>query len=249
MTGRQDIDYFRIGLFVLLGLILMILTIMAFSSMQLFAKRLYFETYFNESVEGLSIGSPVKYRGIEIGQVKDIELVASVYPEANDDSNTAYGRYIYVLMAINPDFLPNTSSDRVAQILRREVHEGLRTTLTIQGLTGGTFLSLTFVDPSQSKELPIDWRPNNYYIPSSISTLARLSDSLGKILNSLQTVNFQHISDQTELLLGHLNRLVNETNSNLVHVSGNLNELTDMIKENPSALIFSHPQAIQPSHL
>jgi ABC-type transporter Mla subunit MlaD len=37
------------------------------------------ETYFNESVAGLDIGSPVKYRGISMGSVSEIATTSVAY--------------------------------------------------------------------------------------------------------------------------------------------------------------------------
>lgn len=252
MSQRRNIDYFRIGIFVLLAIVLIIVAIIVFSGMHFFAKRLYFETYFNESVEGLSVGSPVKYRGIDIGQVKDIRLVASVYPELAATQNAVYGRYIYVLMSINPDFIPDGAAQKISQLLTQEVQDGLRVTLTMQGLTGGAYLSLNFLPPSQRTTLKVTWTPDNYYIPSTASTLSRLSDSVSNILNEVQTINFEKISQTSENTLiqmndaaRKLNALLGDTQNNLAHITENLNELTETLKENPSAILTSTPPTIK----
>ena len=37
------------------------------------------ETYIEESVQGLDIGSPMKFRGVLVGKVEEITLTSAVY--------------------------------------------------------------------------------------------------------------------------------------------------------------------------
>ena len=75
----RETNYLKIGSFVIVGLVLLIMAIIIFGSVKIFQKIIYIETYFNESVQGLSVGSPVKYRGMEIGYVKAIDFANSIY--------------------------------------------------------------------------------------------------------------------------------------------------------------------------
>ena len=80
-TPSRQTNYFSIGLFILVGIALIISAILLLNNQKLFSKTTYIETYFNESVQGLSTGSPVKYRGLDIGYVKNIAFVNEVYPQ------------------------------------------------------------------------------------------------------------------------------------------------------------------------
>ena len=51
-----------------------------------------------------------------------------------------------------------------------EVEKGLRVRLAPQGITGTSYLEIDYVDPAQPL-LPIDWTPDNVYIPSAPSTV------------------------------------------------------------------------------
>src|SRR3990167_115369 len=79
MQSRQEAHYFKIGLFVLSGIVLLVGLVVFFNTASMFKKQVLIETYFNESVQGLSIGSPVKYRGITVGHVKKISFVSHIY--------------------------------------------------------------------------------------------------------------------------------------------------------------------------
>jgi len=71
---NQKISPTLIGAFVIGALALLILAVIAFGSGQLFRKTQDFVLYFGGSVNGLRIGAPVKFMGVEIGSVKDIRL-------------------------------------------------------------------------------------------------------------------------------------------------------------------------------
>ncbi len=63
-----------IGGFVLGAVILLVIAVIAFGSGRLFRKTKEFVVYFDGSVNGLNIGAPVKFRGVEVGSVKNILL-------------------------------------------------------------------------------------------------------------------------------------------------------------------------------
>ncbi len=51
-----------------------------------------------------------------------------------------------------------------------EIEKGLRMRLAPQGITGTSYLEIDYVDPPPPV-LPIDWVPENIYIPSAPSTV------------------------------------------------------------------------------
>ncbi len=64
-----------IGAFVIGAVALAVLGVFVFGSGQFFKKTRPYVMYFPGSVNGLSVGSPVKFRGVQLGQVTNIELV------------------------------------------------------------------------------------------------------------------------------------------------------------------------------
>ena len=63
-----------IGAFVVGALSLLVIAVIALGSGRLFRQTRQFVLYFDNSVNGLRIGAPVKVKGVEIGSVKDIRL-------------------------------------------------------------------------------------------------------------------------------------------------------------------------------
>ena len=69
------INFFKIGLFVIALIILLLITTFWLGKYG-FEKKKFDEytIYFKESVSGLNIGSSIKYKGFEVGNVKEIKI-------------------------------------------------------------------------------------------------------------------------------------------------------------------------------
>jgi phospholipid/cholesterol/gamma-HCH transport system substrate-binding protein len=63
----------RLGIFIMIGSILLLIVIGFFTTRRLFEKTdIYFVAYRDVSVSGLEVGSPVKYLGINVGSISEI---------------------------------------------------------------------------------------------------------------------------------------------------------------------------------
>ena len=63
-----------IGAFVIGAIALLVIAIIVFGSGRLFKQTREFVLYFETSVNGLRVGAPVKFKGVEVGSVKNIVL-------------------------------------------------------------------------------------------------------------------------------------------------------------------------------
>ena len=70
----MEARYFKIGVFVLSSLAIGIVFLVAFAGGGK-GPALMFETYIEESVQGLEVGSPVRIQGVPIGRVESIGFV------------------------------------------------------------------------------------------------------------------------------------------------------------------------------
>jgi paraquat-inducible protein B len=71
---KKRISPTLIGAFVVGALVLLVIGVIAFGSGKFFRKSYEFVLYFQGSVNGLNVGAPVKYKGVEIGSVTEILL-------------------------------------------------------------------------------------------------------------------------------------------------------------------------------
>lgn len=174
-------DYFKLGLFVIGGAALLLVVLLALGMGKFFQRTYMMETYINESVNGLEVGSPVKFRGVRVGSVTEIGFVAAKYGKKADGY-----RYVYVLCTLEQDLFGAMGDKGATEQAALEVERGLRARTISQGLTGQLFLGLDYVDPERNHPIPIDWEPASIYIPSAPSTLSRVEEAVLGISTTLE---------------------------------------------------------------
>jgi phospholipid/cholesterol/gamma-HCH transport system substrate-binding protein len=187
---KNKTNYFKIGVFVIIAIVLAVASVVVLGAGSLFQETVTIETYFDGSVQGLNVGSPLKFRGVPIGKVDLITVTSWIY-------NTEQ-LYILVRCSLPAKQRWFTSSTDTKQMLKVEAARGLRVRLATQGLTGSAFLEVDFLDQRANPRLKIDWEPEYPYLPSAPSIMTRLSDSLTSIMNSLEKLNLDNIAVNLE---------------------------------------------------
>src|ERR1044072_2457367 len=76
--GRR---HYRLGLFVVTTLAILAAVLFTLGGRQLFRPSFTLETHFAESVSGLEIGAPVRFRGVPLGQVSEILTSSATYEQ------------------------------------------------------------------------------------------------------------------------------------------------------------------------
>src|SRR5579862_1966090 len=71
--------YGRLGAFVVVSLAVLITGLVLLGGRRWFQPTFMFETYFDQSVAGLDVGAPVRFRGVPLGQVAEILTSAATY--------------------------------------------------------------------------------------------------------------------------------------------------------------------------
>ncbi|GJM06387.1 MAG: glycerophosphoryl diester phosphodiesterase [marine bacterium B5-7] len=194
---------FHVGLFVLVAAAAIVLAIIGLHAGQWFSHSLYAETYFNESISGLEIGSPVKFRGVDVGKVEQIAFIRDIYGDENKTFDKE-DQYIYVKMAISMADDKKKSMQVMEDTLETAIKHGLRVKLTALGFTGKSYINLDFFNAKQNPSLKYNWPPHNIYVPSVASTMTQISDNVEKLFRDL---NKAHLGD----ILNNLNHLLKDT--------------------------------------
>src|ERR1700752_1995813 len=91
--------YVRLGLFTVVTVAILVAVLFLLGGRKLFQPTFTFETYFNESVAGLELGAPVRFRGVPLGQVSEILPSAAIYER--DVPRDRRREYIVVRVKIN----------------------------------------------------------------------------------------------------------------------------------------------------
>lgn len=183
-------DYFRLGAFIIVGTIMLVAMVVILGAGRYFQTTFTVESYFNESVNGLAVGSPVKLRGVAIGRVSNINFVPNKYPEAEKSEN----RFVLVECDIEPSLFKDMNLEEFNSTLSKEVSRGLRVRPTSLGLTGQLFLNFVYTDPAANPPLEIHWKPDVAYVPSVPSTLGRLEGAVTTISKTLSGISQDDIT-------------------------------------------------------
>jgi phospholipid/cholesterol/gamma-HCH transport system substrate-binding protein/paraquat-inducible protein B len=210
-------NYVKIGMFVIGAAVIAVVGVIALGAGTLLQKKILLETYFDESVQGLDIGSAVKIRGVQVGKVETINLVDSEY-----DTNH---RYVLVRIALQPRALGRSAAG-VRRTLEEEVAKGLRLRMAFQGVTGMAFLEADYLPPEQTPRLEIDWQPAFPYVPSAPSTITRYTEAVDRILKNLEGLDIQKIVGGVEQAITTLNRVIEEA-----HVAQVSDQSVALLKE------------------
>lgn len=209
MTNKTN--YFKIGLFTAISLTLIVVFLICLGVSSLFKPTELAETYFNESVQGLNVGSPVKYRGVTVGKVTEIGMVNSIYNTSNTTFSSQEQRYIYVKFSLSQQLRHSEANkNNIKQVIAGYVKNGLRTSLATQDLVGNAYLSLNFSDDKKAPKLSISWKPQSIYIPSTQSTLSQLTDSISNMASRLNQIDFNKVINDFDQLTVTLNKNVKD---------------------------------------
>ncbi len=193
----------RVGIFVTAATALVVTAIMVFGASKIFTKTETVICYFHESVNGLDVGAPVKYKGVKIGKVDKIKIHVS--------KNEMRDTRIAVVMSINLDTVRRTvleSSSNGGPLFYKQVEEGLRAQLAYQSIvTGMLYVELDyFANPGDSYKTYN--RKGVPEIPISSSVFADIAKKLNDTLVSVSEINFKEIG-------GNLNALLVTSNSKI----------------------------------
>jgi paraquat-inducible protein B len=166
-----------IGGFVVLAVILMAASLVVFGSGKFFKKTNKYILYFDESINGLSVGAPVLFQGVQVGSVTSITLQADLVKMKTQ---------IPVLIEIDPDrWKVRTGERNYRKVAAKLIEKGLRAQLIMQSfITGQLMIQLDFYPKSKVCYAPaqIDKDYQDYVvIPTCKSTSERLAQALGDL--------------------------------------------------------------------
>ena len=188
-------NYFRLGLFVVAAIAAAIASILILLGPSLGKPYAEMETYFQFSISGLEVGAPVKFRGIQVGQVQEIL------------SETKAVAVVRMRMEL--------AGKEVESHLQDYINHGLRIQTQLAGITGSLYLSVDFLDPKKypADRVPFDWKPKYLFIPSAPSLSNEIVENVKGFLASLDSLNINKDLQETvpviQSLIANLERIAN----------------------------------------
>ncbi|MGE4563900.1 MAG: MlaD family protein [Victivallaceae bacterium] len=197
-------QHFLQGLFVIGALALLGAMLFFFGLSNLFVRKAHLVSLFGESVQGLAVGSPVKYKGVTIGDVREISIRV-------EDKLIRVDMYVELKAFSNAkdNMRPYRNQYEFREFLEKEISEGLRSRLEYAGITGLRYIDLDYYAPPgpwQSDALQPVSGANTLVVPSAPSAFKDIMKSLNTALERISKIRFEEISDSLLANLAELNR-------------------------------------------
>jgi len=175
-----------IGLFMIGAIVLTVTGVVTLASAAWFQPRTTFISFFEESVNGLDRGAPVKFQGVPVGTVKELKIQI-------DEKKKAF--QVPVVYEIDLDRLTTELGDFIQldhpEVLRRQIADGLRAQLQMESfVTGQLYIELKYRSDALPPEL--ESRPTEHpEIPTTHSMMAQFGTEAGSLIEDVVKILFR----------------------------------------------------------
>ncbi len=170
-----------IGLFITVGIFIGAGAIVWVSASKYFSGGSLYVSYFDESVQGLKVNSPVRYRGVDVGIVEDIRVAPD-------------NKLVEVVMKID---------------LKGDLPRDVVTQLKAVGITGLVIVEMDRRRPSDSVK-EIGFRARHPVIHSRPSEIKALLSGIDTVIEKIKLIDFTGISDQLRFTVGAAGNLLTD---------------------------------------
>jgi phospholipid/cholesterol/gamma-HCH transport system substrate-binding protein len=190
-----------IGAFVLGALALTIVAVVVWGSGRFLGKAYNYVCYFPGSVNGLNIGAPVKFRGVQVGEVTEVHLR---YKQVRGDPR------VPVFLKLDDDRIRELGAEQGAarEVMQDYVTRGMRARLqTLSIVTGVLYVDFDLLPGSplvlvQAEDAPVP------ELPTLPTPLEEMTKSVSEVLAELRTIDFERIGKGVEEVIANVNGVI-----------------------------------------
>ena len=201
-------SYARLGLFLVIALIVILATGLLFIQRIRRQEVIELVTYTQENVAGLDISSPVRYRGVPVGRVSNLQVEPG-------------GRTIEIDFELFTDRLTTVGANvtNLQGLAAAGIFEKLRAQVVGNPVTGEAYLLLDMPD-NPPPPMALSITPSRPYIPSMPTPIAvlrdRLPDVLDRVVSTLQVLEeiiarMPSSLDHADRFFANVERIVRES--------------------------------------
>jgi phospholipid/cholesterol/gamma-HCH transport system substrate-binding protein len=191
-----------IGAFVLIAVVLAVAAIVVLGSGKFFKETTSWVAFFEGSVKGLNVGSPVVFRGVKVGEVTDIIVTFDA---------TQLSVLIPVIFETDPDKFKDIGRHVItsqAQIHRNLVSKGLRAQLQMQSLvTGQLMINLDFFPNTPAKLHGVD-KIKALTDAKSWWEIPTIPTSMQELEKAISQLDFKEIAENIKRAMDGIAKLV-----------------------------------------
>ena len=212
----------KLGLFVIVGFTVALMALLALGARSWGKKTAEFVSYFDESVQGLEVGTAVMFRGVTVGKVSAIDIARDL-------------RHVQVTGELSIEKVAKLDLGVEGKGLKpTKLNPDLRVQMAQTGITGVKFILIDFFDSKTNPPEPLPFEAPPNYIPTAASTMKTLEDTVVRTAN-----RFPEIADDAakaiaqvrmvaeQIQQGHLPDRATET---LAQANSSLAELSTQMK-------------------
>ena len=210
----KQVNKTLIGGFVVGAIALLVVALVIFGSGEFFKSRPKFIMYFDTSVKGLNVGSPVNFRGVPIGAVTDIQLQFDV-----KDLKIK----IPVFVELYPERISVIEGERNIKNISRLIEKGLRAQLKMQSLiTGQLMIELDFYNN----------KPAVFAGDGKIQEIPTIPSSLDELSRTLANIPFEQIAEKLTKSIEGIERIINspELGTTLTSISVAIKDIQTLVR-------------------
>lgn len=248
MASDNQASYAKIGFAVMFGIALILGALVYLGGVRDVRDEFSVETYFENGVSGLSVGSAVELRGIKVGEVSDVNFVAAEYPKCSRRD----GQCIWVKMALSRKHFGIGDGGDVDVKVREFVERGLHATVSSSAITGLSRIALDFKTGVVDRR--ISWTPHTVVIPPAPSIMESAANSADRILSQIDRIDivaaWTNVLETLQAAQGALSGMdallqsehgrISEILENTREATSSLRDWADRLRTNPSRLIWAH---------
>ena len=209
----RPINRKMIGIFVVLAIGILTASIVIFGSGDLFKESVEYVLYFEESVKGLTVGSPVLYRGFPVGEVTRVIILANL--EGTKDQ-------IQVFVEIYPKSVVVVKDKQVFDRWRERMSDliasGMRAQLVPLSLITGQ-LAIEIDNHPDTPAVLKNFDDDYEEIPTIPSSLSKIQASLAKL-------DLEEINKRLLAILKSADRILTDTD-----LEATLSDLRDALRD------------------
>ncbi len=187
-------------MFVMAASIIAVAAVMVFGAAKFFSRTENFISFFSESVNGLDVGAPLKYKGVKIGKVEGIFISSSKNIKESSVS---------VVYSIDIDQLrrkTGTDFKDYSDWMDEQIAEGLRAKLNYQSIvTGMLYIELDFI-ADKGEKYDLKYGGTRFKeIPTAKSGLSELAKGFEKTMADVAKIDFAAIGQNVHSAIVKVN--------------------------------------------
>jgi paraquat-inducible protein B len=199
-----------VGMFVLSALGLILAAIVVFGSGNLFRNTHDFVIYFSGGINGLRVGAPVRFKGVDVGEVKEIQL--SLGQEMNTQTRELSAN-VHIPVTIELDQKKILSHGATAidlsdpHTIPNLIREGMRAQLGMDSIVTGLMYVALEIEPNTKILMVAPQGSPLQEIPSIPTTLEQAQEVAMRIFEKLDKVDFDAMFTQMTGMLDSIRQI------------------------------------------